>query len=279
MQRYHALRSLAPRDVVARAIDAEMKRRGEKHVLLDTSAIPAARFRKRFPHIHARCLAFGIDPAREPIPVVPAAHYMCGGVRTDTRGRTTVRGLYACGEVALTGVHGANRLASNSLLEALVFADRTAREVATALREGAAAPPIPPWEPGAARESREAVTLDHLWDEARRLMWDYVGIVRTTERLLLARRRMRALRQEVEERYWQYHLSADLIELRNIALVGELIIRCALGRRESRGLHYNLDFPRRDDAHWKRDTLIRRRAPASPGRTRPRRRTLDEAGP
>jgi L-aspartate oxidase len=279
MHRYHPLRSLAPRDVVARAIDAEMKRRGEKHVLLDLSAIPARRVKARFPHIYERCLEFGIDATREPIPVVPAAHYMCGGVRTDARGRTSLSGLYACGEVALTGLHGANRLASNSLLEALVFAERTAgavREALAARREG---PPIPHWEPGAARESHETVTLDHTWDETRRLMWDYVGIVRTSERLRLASRRMRAIRQEVEERYWHYHLSSDLIELRNIALVGELVIRCATRRRESRGLHYNVDFPERDDAHWRRDTLLRRQLPAARARAAGQERRLDEAGP
>jgi len=281
MHRYHRMRSLAPRDIVARAIDAEMKRRGEKHVLLDLSPIGAARIRRRFPHITARCLAYGIDPSREPIPVVPAAHYMCGGVRTDLDGQTSLARLYACGEVALTGLHGANRLASNSLLEALVFAERTAKAVMAALATPAATPKIPAWEPGAARASRESVTLDHAWDEVRRLMWDYVGIVRTTERLVLARRRMRAARREIEEHYWRYHLSPDLIELRNIALVGELIIRCALARRESRGLHYNLDFPRTDDAHCRRDTLLRRSRPAPRSRNGAMgsRRQIDDAGP
>ncbi len=277
MQRYHRLRSLAPRDVVARAIDAEMKRRGEKHVLLDTSPIPAARFRKRFPHIDETCRAFGIDPAREPIPVVPAAHYMCGGVRTDARARTSLHGLYACGEVALTGLHGANRLASNSLLEALVFAERAAIAVERDLVRDFPSVRVPAWRPGRAREHREWVTLDNAWDSVRHLMWDYVGIVRTTERLLLARRRLRALRQEVEEHYWRYLLSPDLIELRNIALVGELILRCALRRHESRGLHYNVDFPKRDDGHWARDTLLRRAARSGPGK-RPG-GTRDEAGP
>ncbi|MFN0150756.1 MAG: L-aspartate oxidase [bacterium] len=281
MQRYHRLRSLAPRDIVARAIDAEMKRRGEKHVLLDLSPIGAARIRRRFPHIYERCLSYGIDASREAIPVVPAAHYMCGGVRTDIDGRTSLARLYACGEVALTGLHGANRLASNSLLEALVFAERTANAVAASLAEPAEPPPIPAWAPGAARASREGVTLDHAWDAVRRLMWDYVGIVRTSERLVLASRRMRALRREIEEHYWRYHLSPDLIELRNIALVGELIIRCAIARRESRGLHYNLDFPRKDDANWRRDTILRRKRTG--GRNRAAganaKRGIDEAGP
>jgi L-aspartate oxidase len=197
MHRYHPLKSLAPRDVVARAIDAEMKRRGDTHVLLDTKAIPGRRFRARFPHISRRCEALGIDPTREPIPVVPAAHYMCGGVRTDADGRTSVPRLYACGEVALTGLHGANRLASNSLLEALVFAERTALAVGQALPLAPALAPIAPWRPGRARASREGVTLDHLWDAVRRLMWDYVGIVRTTERLELARRRLATLRRVI----------------------------------------------------------------------------------
>jgi L-aspartate oxidase len=269
MHRYHRLKSLAPRDVVARAIDAEMKRRGEKHVLLDTSAIPAARFHARFPHITETCRAYGIDPAREPIPVVPAAHYMCGGVKTDRDGRTSLRRLYACGEVALTGLHGANRLASNSLLEALVFAERAALAVRRDLAsERSRAVAIPPWSAGRARAHREWVTLDNAWDAVRRLMWDYVGIVRTTERLRLARRRLDGLRREIDEHYWGYLLTPDLLELRNIAIVGELIVRCALRRKESRGLHYIVDFPDRDDAHWTRDTLIRR--PAGSARKTPR---------
>jgi L-aspartate oxidase len=264
MHRYHRQKSLAPRDVVARAIDAEMKRRGDKHVLLDATTIPAARFRSRFPNIHEKCMAFGVDPTREPIPVVPAAHYMCGGVKTDRDARTSLRHLFACGEVALTGLHGANRLASNSLLEALVFAERAALAVRRELETGGfSRAAIAPWSPGAARESREWVTLDHTWDAVRRLMWDYVGIVRTSERLDLARRRLRTLRREIEEHYWRYHLSADLVELRNIALVGELIVRCAVRRRESRGLHSILDFPNRDERHWSRDTLIRRPAGSS----------------
>ncbi len=264
MHRYHRQRSLAPRDVVARAIDAEMKRRGEKHVLLDATAIPRARFRARFPNIDAKCRAFGVDPTSEPIPVVPAAHYMCGGVKTDRDGRTSLRHLFACGEVALTGLHGANRLASNSLLEALVFAERAAIAVRRELDAGGfSEAAIPRWSPGRARESREWVTLDHAWDAVRRLMWDYVGIVRTSERLELARRRLRTLRREIEEHYWRYLLSADLVELRNIALVGELIVRCAVRRKESRGLHYILDFPERDDGHWAHDTLIRRPAGSS----------------
>jgi L-aspartate oxidase len=237
-----------------------MKRRGDKHVLLDTSPIPAARFRRRFPHIDATCRSFGIDPTREPIPVVPAAHYMCGGVRTDADARTSLPHLLACGEVALTGLHGANRLASNSLLEALVFAERAALAIRRELASPFPAARIPRWRPGRARENREWVTLDNAWDAVRRLMWDYVGIVRTSERLHLARRRLRSLRAEIEGHYWRYLLSPDLIELRNIALIGELIVRCALRRRESRGLHYNLDFPKRDDGHWRRDTLLRRAA-------------------
>jgi L-aspartate oxidase len=260
MERYHPLQSLAPRDVVARAIDQEMKKRGDRYVLLDARAIGAERLRERFPTIDARCRSLGIDITREPIPVVPAAHYLCGGVLAGIDGRTDLPGLLAAGEVACTGLHGANRLASNSLLEALVAA-RLSVDTAVAERGSAGVlPSIPPWDPGGATAPREAVVLEHTWNEVRELMWDYVGIVRTTERLEAAARKIAVLREEIEGYYWRYTLSADLIELRNIAQVAELIIRCALDRRESRGLHYTLDFPEPDPRLAGVDTVLAPRA-------------------
>jgi L-aspartate oxidase len=245
MPRVHRLAELAPRDVVARAIDREMKRRGDAHVWLDISHVPAARVRARFPNIDARLRSLGIDMTREPIPVVPAAHYMCGGVQATLGGRTSIDGLLAIGEVACTGLHGANRLASNSLLEALVCAHHAAGEVATRLAAAPAAPRPAPWRARGTRPPHEAVVSDHNWDTVRRVMWDLVGIVRTDERLAFAARRLALLREEIELDYDRLRLSPDLVELRNIALVGSLIVACAQRRRESRGLHFNLDHPRR----------------------------------
>ena len=256
MPRYDARAELAPRDVVARAVDTELKRRGDKYVLLDLSPIGKIRIRRRFPSIYEKCLSLGIDITKRPIPVVPAAHYMCGGVLTDLKARATIGGLLCAGEAALTGLHGANRLASNSLLEAVVFgrvAADTARQVAAST---AVFPPIEDWHAEGAAEPSEGVFFDHDWDEVRSLMWDYVGIVRSDERLTIARRRLAVLREQVDGYYWRYRLNPDLVELRNIALVAELIVRCALARRESRGLHYNLDCPETDDINWKRDTII-----------------------
>lgn len=257
MPRYHPQADLAPRDVVARAVDQEMKRRGDKCVFLDLSPIGKARIKRRFPSIYQKCLGFGIDITAELVPVVPAAHYMCGGVVTDLAARTRIRGLLCAGEAALTGLHGANRLASNSLLEAIVFAHEAARAAAEiASADPGPLPSVDLWRDEGTSEPTEGVVFDHDWDEVRSLMWDYVGIVRCDDRLEIAERRVALIREQIDGYYRRYRLNADLIELRNIAQVAHLIIRCARARRESRGLHYNVDCPETDDTNWKRDTLV-----------------------
>jgi L-aspartate oxidase len=255
MERYHEMKSLAPRDVVARAIDNELKRTGDDFVVLDMTHLAPDFLRERFPNIHARCLQYGIDLTTDPIPVVPAAHYSCGGVMTDAQGRTSVPNLFAIGEAASTGLHGACRLASNSLLEGLVFGQRAADAVRScaALRP----PGSVTWTSGAAIDSDDAIVVAQNWDEIRRLMWSYVGIVRTDKRLERARRRIELIREEIREYYWNFKITPDLIELRNLALVAHLIIESARRRKESRGLHFTLDYPGKDE-RWLRDTVLQR---------------------
>ena len=259
MERYHPMGALAPRDVVARAIDAELKRTGNDSVYLDMTHLGRAYLTERFPNIYAACKAFNIDMAVQPIPVVPAAHYQCGGVVTDLHGRTNVPGLYAIGEVSSTGLHGANRLASNSLLEGLVFGHRAVQVAAEEIASLSHSKDEPPaWDSGSAVDSDESVVVTHNWDEIRRLMWNYVGIVRTDKRLMRARRRLELLREEIRDYYWRFKVTRDVIELRNIAEVAHLIVDCASRRKESRGLHYTLDYPHTDEHQGTRDTVLSR---------------------
>lgn len=259
MPNHDPRKDLAPRDIVARAIDFEMKRTGSEHVLLDITHRPASFVREHFPTIHAQCLRFGIDITTDPIPVVPAAHYMCGGISTDLHGRTTIPGLWAIGECAFTGLHGANRLASNSLLEGLVFGHRSAARLASQISELRQSPfaEVPEWQTGNAVASDEAVVVAHNWDELRRTMWNYVGIVRSDARLRRAGRRIALLQEEIREYYWKHLVTRDLLELRDIATVAELIVACAAARHESRGLHTTIDYPE-TSPRYRADTVIKR---------------------
>ena len=254
MQKYDPRGSLAPRDVVARSIDSEMKRTGDDCMFLDIRKKGRKYLEKRFPNIYRKCLSFGIDMAKDLIPIVPAAHYTCGGIRAATDGRTSIPGLSAVGECASTGLHGANRLASNSLMEALVCARLAAARLGPHPDRFARPFAIPAWKTGKAVEPDEAVLVSHMWDEIRRLMWDYVGIVRTDKRLARAAHRLRMLRKEIRDYYFRYLVTPDTLELRNLADCADLIVRCARRRHESRGLHYTLDYP--NQAKVIRQTVI-----------------------
>lgn len=260
MEKYAPEKELACRDVVARAIDSELKKTGADSVFLDITHKDPEFIKKRFPNIYSKCLEYGIDMTKDPIPVVPAAHYMCGGVATDLNGKTDIQRLYAVGETACTGLHGANRLASNSLLEALVYSHRAYQSSVEEFKAigNKVTVSLNQWDETDATDSDEAIVLSHNWDEIRRLMWNYVGIVRSDKRLQRALRRIQNIKEEINEYYWDFKVTSDLIEIRNLATLAELIIKSALMRKESRGLHYNIEYPEKDDLNWLKHTILKK---------------------
>jgi L-aspartate oxidase len=257
MLRYDERAELAPRDIVARSIDAELKKRGDPCVYLDMGHLSKEELIYRFPNIYKGCLDLGIDIAKEWIPVVPAAHYFCGGILTDLNGESSIRNLFAIGETSCTGLHGANRLASNSLLEGAVFAVSASHAIRARLPDIPKPYDLPDWDSHHASDPDEQVVIAQVWDEIRRFMWNYVGIVRTNRRLLRAQKRLELVQEEIQNYYWDFRLTGDLVELRNLALVADLVVRSALRRRESRGLHYTADHPE-TDPRFVQDTILSR---------------------
>ncbi|MBT8448537.1 MAG: L-aspartate oxidase, partial [Gammaproteobacteria bacterium] len=256
MPELHPMAELAPRDIVARAIDHEMKRLGQDCMYLDISHRPSDFIIEHFPNIYKRCLELGIDITKEPIPIVPAAHYTCGGVKVDLNSQTDLQGLYAVGEVACTGLHGANRMASNSLLECLVFAKSAAEHIRSQWTKPFSMPEAPAWDASRVTDSDEEVVVSHNWHELRHLMWNYMGIVRTTKRLERAQRRIQLLQNEIADYYANFRVTSNLLELRNLVMVAELMVRCAQLRKESRGLHFTLDYPDLDNSLDNKETLL-----------------------